>query len=100
MGWASLYIDKLKQGETVKFRPRGNSMQGKVNSGDLCTVVPVIKEELEVGSIVLCKVNGAQYLHLITAKNGDRFQIGNNRGHINGWIGLNGIFGRCICVER
>lgn len=28
-----------------------------------------------------------------------RFQIGNNRGFINGWIGPNGIYGRCIKVE-
>ncbi|MFO1446912.1 MAG: hypothetical protein U1F61_01945 [Opitutaceae bacterium] len=75
-------------------------MAGKIGSGDLCTVVPAKKEELEVGDIVLCKVAGAQYLHLIKAKQGDRFQIGNNRSHINGWIGMNGIFGRCIRIER
>jgi hypothetical protein len=100
MGWATLYIEKLKQGETVQFRPRGNSMSGKIDSGNLCTVVPATKEALEVGDIVLCKVGGAQYLHLIKAKQGDRFQIGNNRGGINGWIGLNGIYGRCVRVER
>ena len=100
MGWATLYIEKLKQGETVQFRPRGNSMSGKIDSGNLCTVVPAKKEALEVGDIVLCKVGGAQYLHLIKAKQGDRFQIGNNRGGINGWIGLNGIYGRCTRIER
>lgn len=99
MGWATLYIDKLKQGETVQFRPRGNSMTGKIESGNLCTVAPAKKEELAVGDIVLCKVGGAQYLHLIKAKQGDRFQIGNNRGGINGWIGLNGIYGRCMRIE-
>jgi SOS-response transcriptional repressor LexA len=100
MGWATLYIEKLKQGETVQFRPRGNSMTGKIESGDLCTVAPAKKEELEVGDIVLCKVGGAQYLHLIKAKQGERFQIGNNRGRINGWIGLNGIYGRCMRIEK
>lgn len=100
MGWATLYIEKLKQGETVQFRPRGNSMTGKIESGDLCTVVPAKEEELAVGDIVLCKVGGAQYLHLIKAKQGDRFQIGNNRGRINGWIGMNGIYGRCVRIER
>lgn len=100
MGWATFHIEKLKRGETVQFRPRGNSMAGKIESGDLCTVVPAKKEELEIGDIVLCKVGGAQYLHLINAKQGDRFQIGNNRGRINGWIGLNGIFGRCVRIEK
>ncbi len=100
MGWATFHIEKLKRGETVQFRPRGNSMSGKIESGDLCTVVPAKKEELDVGDIVLCKAGGAQYLHLIRAKQGDRYQIGNNRGRINGWVGLNGIFGRCVRVEK
>ena len=99
MGWATPYIDKLRRGETVQFRPRGNSMIGKIESGQLCTVVPVNSDNLEVRDIVLCKVNGYQYLHLIKARQGDRFQIGNNRGRINGWIGANGIYGKCVRVE-
>jgi hypothetical protein len=99
MGWATGYIEKLKKGETVQFRPRGNSMTGKIESGQLCTVVPVDAEALEVGDIVLCKVNDFQYIHLIKARQGDRFQIGNNRGRINGWIGANGIYGKCVRVE-
>jgi SOS-response transcriptional repressor LexA len=99
MGWATPYIDRLKKGETVQFRPRGNSMVGKIESGQLCTVAPVNADELEVGDIVLCKVNGCQYIHLVKAKQGDRFQIGNNRGCINGWIGPNSIYGKCIRVE-
>lgn len=100
MGWATAYIAKLKNGETVSFRPRGHSMKGKIESGQLCTVKPIANfAELEKGDIVLCKVNGNEYLHLIKAINGLRFQIGNNRGRINGWIGANGIFGKCIKIE-
>jgi hypothetical protein len=99
MGWATPYIDKLRRGETVQFRPRGNSMTGKVNSGQLCTVVPANAEELTAGDIVLCKVNGSQYLHLVKAIQGTRFQIGNNRGRINGWITANGIYGKCVRAE-
>jgi SOS-response transcriptional repressor LexA len=99
MGWATVYIDKLKKGETVQFRPRGNSMKGKIDSGQLCTVVPIKAEEVNAGDIVLCKVNGNQYLHLVKAQQGQRFQIGNNRGRINGWIGPNGIYGKCIRIE-
>jgi hypothetical protein len=98
MGWATRHIEKLKQGETVQFRPRGNSMSGKVESGQLCTVRPVEIESLNAGDIVLCKVNGFQYLHLIKAIQGKRFQIGNNRGRINGWIGENEIYGKCVSV--
>lgn len=101
MGWAASYIEKLKNGETVAFRPRGHSMQGKVDSGQLCTVAPIADVgELIKGDIVLCKVNGNEYLHLIKAIQGPRFQIGNNRGRINGWISANAIFGKCIRVEN
>lgn len=75
-------------------------MSGKIESGQLCTVQPVVIETVEVGDIVLCKVNGFQYLHLIKAIQGSRFQIGNNRGRINGWIGANAIYGKCVRVEN
>lgn len=96
MGWATGYIEKIRGGETVSIRPRGNSMTGKIESGQLCTVEPA---SLRVGDVVLCKVNGNEYLHLVKAIQGPRFQIGNNRGRINGWISANAIFGRCIRVE-
>lgn len=99
MGWATHYITKLKAGKTVQFRPRGNSMQGKIESGQLCTVTPVDPTTLQKGDIVLCKVNGSEYLHLVTAIQGERFQISNNKGFVNGWIGANAIFGKCVRVE-
>ena len=101
MGWATGHIEKLKRGETVQFRPRGDSMVGKISSGQLCTVEPIDDHgTLHVGDIVLCKVNGSQYLHLIKAIQGDRFQIGNNRGKINGWVSSAQVFGRCIQVSQ
>ena len=74
-------------------------MAGKIESGQLCTVETVDSTTLRVGDIVLCKVNGREYLHLIKAIQGPRFQIGNNRGRINGWVSAQAIFGRCIRVE-
>jgi len=74
-------------------------MQGKIESGHLCTVEPVDAANLKVGDIVLCKVNGKQYLHLVKAIQGKRFQIGNNRGRINGWVSANCIYGKCTKVE-
>jgi hypothetical protein len=73
-------------------------MKGKVESGQLVTVEPIVQKELQKGDIVLCKVNGSQYLHLIKAIQGDRFQIGNNIGSINGWVTKNSIYGICIAV--
>ena len=98
MGWATGYIAKLKAGETVSFRPRGDSMAPEVRSGQLCTVDPIDPAAVQVGDVVLCKVRGTEYLHLVRARQGMRFQIGNNRGHINGWVGPKAIFGRLSAV--
>jgi SOS-response transcriptional repressor LexA len=97
--WANHYINRLLSGETVQFRPRGHSMSGKIDSGQLVTVEPVGRE-LKPGDIVLCKVRGTQYLHLIKAASGETFQIGNNRGRINGWTGRKNIFGVVTRVEK
>jgi hypothetical protein len=93
VGWATRYIEELQRGTTVQFRPRGNSMAGKIDSGQLVTVQPTGEHELKVGTIVLCKVGRAQYLHLIKAIRGQQYQIGNNRGGINGWTTRKGIYG-------
>jgi Peptidase S24-like len=99
MSWAKYAIEKLKGGETVQIRPRGHSMKGKVNDGDLVTVEPCNPEELSVGGIVLERVKGNDYLHLIKATNQGRFLIGNNRGGINGWVGHNCIYEIATKVE-
>jgi hypothetical protein len=102
MGWASHYIEKLKAGETVKFRPHGNSMQPRVESGQLCTVEPLgspPEASLAPGDVVLCTVEGRQFLHLLSAVKGKRYQISNNKGHVNGWCGINQIHGKLVKVE-
>lgn len=49
---------------------------------------------LKKNDIVFCKVNGHYYLHKICAIKGDSYLIGNNHGHMNGWISRNNIFGK------
>ena len=100
MGWAARHIARLQAGETISFRPHGFSMVGKVESGQLVTVIPVTDHAtLAVDDIVLCKIGGIEYLHLIKAIQGDRIQIGNNRGRVNGWTDAALVFGKCIRVE-
>ena len=98
MGWATMYIDKLLNGEVVEFRPRGNSMRGIVNSGDLVVVEPV-KKNINIGDVVLCRVRGREFLHKVKAINSKgQYLIGNNRGGTNGWISFNSIYG--IMIEN
>lgn len=97
MSWATNHIEKLAEGETVSFRPKGASMKPKIHSGDLVTVSPDTSD-LNEGDIVLCKVKGNHYVHLIKAvkTEGEKklYLIGNNRGGINGWVGLSSIYGK------
>ncbi len=75
-------------------------MVPRIQSKQLCTVEPVKDvSTLEVGDVVLCKVGGQQYIHLISAIRGDQFQISNNKGHVNGWVTAQGIFGKLVKVD-
>jgi len=73
-GWATPYIEKLRRGETVQFRPRGNSMAGKIDP-DNCALWCRHAAELSVATSY-CASKRLQYLHLIKAIQGKRIQIG------------------------
>jgi SOS-response transcriptional repressor LexA len=69
-------------------------MKGLIESGQLVTVSPVDPKNVNTGDIVLCKVMGRTYLHLVKKLGQDgRFLIGNNKGRINGWCSPGSIFG-------
>lgn len=80
-------------------------MQPRIESGQLVTVQPVGDHAVDVslvrvGDVVLCKVDGRQWLHLVTAIGSDgRYQISNNKGHVNGWCSPGNIFGVVVTVE-
>jgi phage repressor protein C with HTH and peptisase S24 domain len=91
------FADQLLEGRVVQCRPRGRSMTPRLKSGQLITISPEI-EDLHKGDIVFCKVRGKYFVHLLSAIQGERYQISNNHGHVNGWIGKNGIFGKVTAV--
>jgi hypothetical protein len=99
MNWATFAIEALSKGQTAQIKPRGHSMRGKVNDGDLVTLEPCDPSTLRVGDIVLVRAYGHAYLHLIKAVDQGRFLIGNNRGGINGWVGANSIYGIATRIE-
>lgn len=101
MGWASRHIEDLQAGRVVKCRPKGNSMVPLIHSGDLVTIEPIANDvEPQKGDIVLCRVKGQQYLHLVTAVKPGQFQISNNKGHVNGWCARTAVFGIVTEVTR
>lgn len=94
MGWAKYAIEDLKKGQSVKIRPKGNSMKGLIKSGSLVEIRPLVEDEIiSKHNIVLCQVKGKEYLHLVGATKDNRYLIQNNLGHINGWITRDSIYG-------
>ena len=87
--------DKLREGHVCKVTGIGNSMIPILKSKKTVICVQVKKDTvLKKKDIVLCKVNGHFYLHLIHAIRNDKtYLIGNNHGHMNGWVNKNNIFG-------
>lgn len=88
----------MKQGKTGKIIGIGNSITPILKSRQPVIVKP-IKEDtiLSKKDIVFCKVRGNYYLHLIHGiRNDSQFLIGNNHGHMNGWINKSQIFGKVV----
>lgn len=99
MTWADRTIKDLQAGKISECRPRGNSMRGRIENGQLVTLAPNITPQ--VGDAVLCRVKGKVYIHLVKATQGHgdsiRYLIGNNRGGVNGWTAT--IYGVVTKVE-
>jgi hypothetical protein len=96
-----MIASKVAAGTTIQFRPAGGSMVPLIRSRQLVTVSPVDPSAVEVGDIVLARVAGTTYLHLVSAVDAGsgRVQISNNRGRVNGWTGHARVFGICTAVD-
>ncbi|GAA1378860.1 S24 family peptidase [Catellatospora chokoriensis] len=101
MGVLDSVATRVVAGATVRFRPTGNSMVPLIRSRDLVAVAPVDPAAVQVGDIVLARVAGSVYLHVVSAVDtaGGRVQISNNRGRVNGWTSHARVFGICTEVD-
>jgi hypothetical protein len=101
MGLLDGMAGRVATGATVEFRPSGSSMVPLIRSRQLVTVAPVDPTTVEVGDIVLARVAGTVYLHLVSAvdTSSARVQISNNRGRVNGWTNHARIYGICVAVD-
>ncbi len=105
MNWATHAITALARGESCRVTPHVNSMRPRVESGATVTLAPYSQDEDPTeNDVVLVKVRGTIYLHLVKAVRGkaeaQQFQIGNNRGGINGWVSRRGIYGKAVKIEN
>ena len=79
-------LERLQNGETFITSEKGNSMIPLIKSGQDHKLEPAKWEDVEVDDIVYCKVKSTYYTHIVKAKDSVKgVQIGNNKGHINGW---------------
>ena len=72
----------LEEGREVVFRPKGNSMLPFIR-GDRDSVVLRKQENVEVGDIILVRLDGRYVLHRLIRKEGDALTLmgdGNVRG--------------------
>jgi hypothetical protein len=100
--WADRAIKELQSNKNVIINPRGHSMSPLVK--DNATVELSPSSEYNVEDVVLVKVSGRVYLHKISAVKGSdkkmQYQISNNKGHVNGWVSKNSIFGKAIKISN
>lgn len=90
-------VEKLKKGEIFITKEKGNSMIPLIRSNQPHKLAPITLDKVEIGDIVYCKVSGRFYTHLVKAKNDKKgCQIGNNKGHINGWT--KNVYGKVVEV--
>jgi hypothetical protein len=85
--------------EQVTVRPRGHSMEPLVRDGQLVILKPM-DHEPEPGEIVLASIGRRVYLHKVLAVDGDRVQIGNNHGVVNGWAHRSNVHGYLAKASR
>lgn len=95
-------IKILEEKGFITIKGAGNSMRPIILNGESIHLMKVDSALLRVGDAVFCKIKRNLFVHLISAIDVPnlRFQISNNSGFVNGWIGANNIFGLCVGAEN
>jgi hypothetical protein len=101
--WTDIAHKTLINGQSVIVQPRGHSMTGLISDRSQVTLEPYGQDAPGVGDIVLTRVPGRRFRHLvlhrILAQKSGRYLIGNSRGMPDGWVTAQEIFGRATHVD-
>lgn len=95
---------ELVKDKVGKITGIGNSMTPILKSRQPVIVSPVTEDmTFEKNDIVFCKVKGNYYLHKICSmrivdNDKEQFLIGNNHGHMNGWINKDKVYGKVTLI--
>lgn len=92
-------IKVLEDAGEIIIRCNGNSMRPIIAPKEAIHLKRVIPAQIREGDAVFCRINGNLQVHLVSAIDKERFQISNNKGHVNGWIRASSIFGLAVQIE-
>lgn len=98
MGWGNEARKELVAGRDVQVRPFGGSMQGRIESGQLVTLSPVVASAVQVNDVVLVEWRGSFLLHMVKEIRDEQLLIGNNLGKINGWVPATAAVGKVTAI--
>lgn len=99
MNGRSIAVKILAEKGEVTIHCNGNSMRPIIAPKEAIHLKKVLPSQLRVGDAVFCRINRGLTVHKITAIDKERFQISNNHGHVNGWIGEKAIYGLAVRIE-
>lgn len=99
MGWVNDALNELNADREATVCPQGGSMRGRIESGQLVTIAPVLPQDVQIEDVVFVQWKGNYLLHLVKEIKDNQFLIGNNLGKINGWVSADAVRGKVIAVE-
>ena len=73
-------------------------MQGRIESGQLVTLSPVVASAVQVNDVVLVEWRGSFLLHMVKEIRDEQLLIGNNLGKINGWVPATAAVGKVTAI--
>ena len=93
MSWVKEALNGLNAGKSVRVRPQGGSMRGRIESGQWVTIEPVSADSVQVDDVVFIRWKGNYILHIVKERGEAGLLIGNNLGKINGWANPEDVLG-------
>lgn len=93
-------IKTLKDNGYVIISCNGHSMEPLIYPKEKIHLLKVDHDLLRENDVVLVRIHGALQCHKISAidKPNNRYQISNNKGFVNGWVGETCICGLAVQV--
>lgn len=73
-------------------------MRGRIESGQLVTLEPVVAGSIAVDDIVFLKWKGNYILHLVKEIKDGQLLIANNVGKTNGWVPASDVVAKVTAV--